>query len=503
MRKMILGMVRLTVGFAIAAAIFVIPGCDGRVKEYANTLQHDQDAEKRGKAAVSLGEMGPAARNAVPALLDAVKDNGSYRGPGFLLWRSQLYVADDAAQALVKIGGPEAVAGLAKLLSNSDYQVAPRAAKALGEMGPQARAATPSLLAILDRSNQGQSLEALDVLEKIGIEPGTAEAQQAIPVLQKQFQNTPRTSVDHRLRAIRLFHRLAPDDRSPIPALIEVLSDNHGNRNEQVLAALKEFGAESVAPLVHAVKDREEPVCTGARWALSQYPPDQIIPLLQQLLTDANPTTRAAGAEALEGFGPKAAAAVVGLQPLLSDQDDLVRLEAAKALWAIDRQAQTCFPILVAGLQSENQAVRQEAEQALQQIGPKDKWAVEPLSAALQDKDQRVRFEAAKALWAIDRQTQSCFSILVAGLKSEDQAVRQEAEQALQRIGPKDEWAVEPLSAALQDKDQRARLQAAKALGQIGPAAKKSLPVLLAALADQDPDVRLAVARALAKVDPK
>jgi HEAT repeat protein len=404
---------------------------------YTDTLKNDKNPENRGRAARALGEMGPGARDAVPALLAALKDDGSYLGAGFLYWRDTVYVHDVAAKALVNIGGPETVKGAARLLSDPNSDVATRAAKILGQLGPSAKTAFGAILTSLRRDSDEFRLASLEALERIGLDAGTPEAKQAIPVLKESFQRWPRASAAARVKAIRIYRKLAPDDRSPIPALVDSLTNGFGSKNAEAFTALMEFGADALPPLTQGLSDQEDAVRVGAQWALSQLPPEQSLPLLRKLLTDASTKARAGSALVLGNLGPKAKEAVPDLQPLLADPDALVRVETAIALWSIDRQAQTCFPVLVDALLNDNEEAKRDAAQCLHQIGPLDEWAVEPLSVALKDKNQKVRLRAAITLGQIGPAAKKAMPALLAALEEPDQEIRLAVARALANVDPK------------------------------------------------------------------
>src|SRR5579871_6679404 len=102
-------------------------------------IKHN-DPKVREKAAKAMGEMGPQAEAAVPALLAALED-------------SEPPVRSAAIQALGAIGRP-AVAPLIDLLKHKEIPVRGNAALALGRIGPRAKAAVPALImALPDESN--------------------------------------------------------------------------------------------------------------------------------------------------------------------------------------------------------------------------------------------------------------------------------------------------------------------------------------------------------------
>jgi HEAT repeat protein len=117
-----------------------------------------QDPGSRWMAVVALGELGPAARDAVPALAEALEDR-------------ELSVRWDAAKALGKIGAAaaRAVPALTAVLHEQDDAIVrQRAVVALGEIGPAARAAVPALIGVLKESAQHLDEHAGEALVRIG-----------------------------------------------------------------------------------------------------------------------------------------------------------------------------------------------------------------------------------------------------------------------------------------------------------------------------------------------
>jgi HEAT repeat protein len=98
-----------------------------------------QDKERvvRWSAAAALGSIGPAAKGAVPALLEAWKE-GADSG------------AVTALQALGQIG-PEAKSAVPDLIGVLTRHKCVVAAQALGKMGPAAKLAVPALLEAVSR----------------------------------------------------------------------------------------------------------------------------------------------------------------------------------------------------------------------------------------------------------------------------------------------------------------------------------------------------------------
>ncbi len=94
-------------------------------------LKDDPEREVRRSVAGALGEIGPAAAPAVPTLREAL------RGEGGGWWV--------AADAIGKIGGPDAVPALVEALGSKDNDVRLTAIKRLGELGGAAASAAEAL----------------------------------------------------------------------------------------------------------------------------------------------------------------------------------------------------------------------------------------------------------------------------------------------------------------------------------------------------------------------
>jgi hypothetical protein len=125
------------------------------VSQWVEALKDKDDRTRRG-AAIALGQIGPAAKDAVPALIEVLKDKDDR-------------VRNYAASALGKIG-PAAVPALMEALKDKDINVRNAAVRALGQIGPAAKAAVPSLKAMSENDTsayaRGAAARALKQIEK-------------------------------------------------------------------------------------------------------------------------------------------------------------------------------------------------------------------------------------------------------------------------------------------------------------------------------------------------
>jgi HEAT repeat protein/tRNA A-37 threonylcarbamoyl transferase component Bud32 len=121
-------------------------------------LKAIQDPASRWMAVVALGQMGPTAHEAIPALIEALED-------------AESAVRWDAAKALGKMGAvaARAVPALTAVLHAQDDAIArEHVVAALGAIGPAARTAVPALIGSLKNDGHHLDEQAAEALVRIG-----------------------------------------------------------------------------------------------------------------------------------------------------------------------------------------------------------------------------------------------------------------------------------------------------------------------------------------------
>jgi HEAT repeat protein len=150
----------------ICAALGVCnPGCQvasnppaGDVSGLIEQLKNGGE-QSRAQAAEALGELGPRAKDAIPALARALRDEYEQ-------------VRRGAAASLAAIGADQsAIPDLVVALKDVDAEVRESAARALGSAGSQARAAVPSLGLLLKDPSEDVRQAAAEALGKIRARP--------------------------------------------------------------------------------------------------------------------------------------------------------------------------------------------------------------------------------------------------------------------------------------------------------------------------------------------
>jgi HEAT repeat protein len=258
-----------------------------------------QLARKQVVSPAKLTELKPTAsdKRSLAQLLDALKD-------------PKVATRVEATEAIGQLGKAAytATPALSKALADDkDPFVRRAAAVALGEIGPQAKAAVPNLLAALDSH-----------YENVG---GLVGSESAVAL-----------------------NRIDPDGKVLLPLLLPLLKDINIETRSKAATQLEIIGpaAKGAASLLIEVitKDKEGGVRYLAARALSSIGLDakQAVPVFILALKDSHKFVRLTAARALGDFGPAAKEAVPALKAATKDADDEVKQSAMESLQMIGQQ---------------------------------------------------------------------------------------------------------------------------------------------------------------------
>src|SRR5262249_12125238 len=282
----------------------------------------EKDHYERIAIADALAEMGPAAESTARRLKEALKE----RKPEGTWSYELVHVA--AANALWKITKDrDMIPVLAKLARyRSDHHVTNGALRSLAEIGPEAKAAVPDLIAAL--KSPRESWSAARALVKIGAPEGEAAVQQML------------TDKDakRRLQAAHVLWDLRQDPKARAEFTEEALK--HADRFERR----------------HAVM------------ALAKAPPENEFAVLHlaKALDDDCPYVQKEAAKALARFGKEARPAVRALARLLAGDSWSVADQAARTLGALGPDAAKALPQLRQA--EEDPFLRDVATEAIKKI---------------------------------------------------------------------------------------------------------------------------------------
>ncbi|MBC8873017.1 MAG: HEAT repeat domain-containing protein [Planctomycetes bacterium] len=277
---------------------------------------NDPDVTVRVQAAQALRDFGPAAKAAVPALVEAAKDEkvGWARsalesiGPSGKWALPQLIegLTDEDPQgravAAFAIGciGPKAREAVPNLIESlQDPLTRAEAARALAKIGPSAKAAVPALVETTKDEQAWVRVWAADAIWRIDQDP------RAIPVLIDVLKSHYASST----RAATSLGNIGPSAKEAVPALIEhcVRFPSDGTSR----AALERIGLD-VEAVPYLIRALGHPKLTDHRrelfitWLKKIGPP--AVPELIEAAKSQHARQSQAAFDALRRIDPKAAA---------------------------------------------------------------------------------------------------------------------------------------------------------------------------------------------------
>jgi|GEM_PF-1875141 len=382
------------------------PAARAAIPALIHAVEHpatDQDAKTLSRhAALALGRIGPEAKSAAPALTALLdKADDQYVDGGIVYF--------EVVMALDGIG----VHPVRKLLDSLVRDRDPTRSRMMSLiwLGQKAHAAIPGLRVALMDERPRVRISAAVVLANI--EP---KAKEAIPVLIEGLKPQGDDEYYHEGVFGALAH-LGPQANAALPELIRIVTE--GNAESDILEALVQIdpeGKDCVPALITALKSKEVEFVHAAANYLSLLGPraEAAIPALAETITrDDNYDgdfynsyhPQVTAARALRRIGPGAKTAIPVLIKALKyrriirprfDDDDEERdcsaaAAAAQVLGSFGTAAKDAVPALIEAAQTRekdevNWPVRKAAILALGQIGPDAKAAI-PVLRNLMEED--------------------------------------------------------------------------------------------------------------------
>jgi HEAT repeat protein len=250
-----------------------------------------RDGYWSGIAAEALGDIGPAAKEALPALLPLLRYNGG---------QTRIF----AVEAISKIGGGamELLPPLLQACSDADCRVRQAAVQAIGKIGPNACAAAPTLIRLLDDFHGTVRVAAAEALWNIEKHPAAIERIAA------------ELSTDDRAPALVIVP--SPQDASPLPD-VSTMTDFPAAVHQAAVAALVRISPaapQAIAVLRDVKRHDRRSVHIMAALALAKtIPNENPLPTLTAGLTSPKYSVRICAADALAKMGTQAKSATPAL----------------------------------------------------------------------------------------------------------------------------------------------------------------------------------------------
>jgi HEAT repeat protein len=273
-------------------------------RQWVAVLKDKSDRRSKEWVIGTLGEMGPDARVAVPALIELLKDK--------------------------------------------DLRV--EAAAALGEIGPDAKAALPAMMEALRAERRAQSLGCYRVARSLAL-IGEAAVPLLLDALEKEqdIQEAVATALGY----------IGEPAAAPLVRLLAGKNTDLSHLAWITFGQMKCSAAAAVPLLLKALKDGNPEVRFKAAYALASTGQgvQGVVPGLLLALRDKHPKVRAAAAETLGLLGPEAITAVPALADRLRDELEI----GCRASFALASLGEKGVPSLVAALRDRNRNVRVNA----------------------------------------------------------------------------------------------------------------------------------------------
>lgn len=444
----------------------------------------------REQAARKLGDMGPKAVKAIPALRKRLLD--IHKG-----------VRQTAAEALGKIGPAAKVAilDLSKRFFDKEPGVRLKAAWSLGRIGepslpelskllssdyPHARyLAIQALMQIKGKGIQQLQKALKDPSRKVRraavealLQLGHTHLSMILPLL-KDSQPDIRSYVAWRMS------RLAPKVRrlkpKKVPELVTALADALKDESYQVrmyasfaLSKFDEEAAPALKGLIEATQDKEWYVRKNAINALGAMKQKALsaIPHLAKCLLDETWDVKNEAARSLRRIDePKTVLAII---PLLKNPKPSIRKFVAQTLGWMGATSKPAVSSLIQLLNDAHPKVWMAAQVALRQIGTA---SVPELTKSLRTRNHRMKERVLDTLTLLGTKAASATKAIQSLTSSRVWFVQQAALYALGSVRPYSKEKVAQILATLSDKSKRGRNRAAKSMGgagkQAGPSAIK------------------------------
>lgn len=479
-----------------------------------------ENATERWHAAMDLGELGPAAKPALPALLNALKDKHAA-------------VRQHAAVAIGDIGinNPRVVEQLVHAVGDDDPRVRVAAANSIRELVSDPAVLIPMAVEMMEKEDP---LFAARIVETI-----VMRGEKAIPFLLEALKNERAAywaclaieemgeTAGPTVPAIAQLLDRGPDDSLKLQALLALakIGPSAAAAKKQILAALGSDSSDTVltgaafaagvmgfreaVPRLEQTKGSDEPLLAMVSlWALAKLHPDDKVRLQTAVdhlvggLGSDDATIRLAAAEGLQELPLDAVTLGPKLIELLSDADPVVAYNLAETFASLGEPAAQR-----AGNALSNEKLRDLAVQVLERLGPKAKPAVPQIVAELAKAEGDYRQQLQSIVRQIGPDAAAATAQLVQSLDSDDEAIRIGALLAIGNIGPA-AAAAQSKSLMLMDGSDSPfeRIVVAWTVAKIASsdsdAVAKVIPVLITGLSFPDGRVQAEAASTLGSLGP-
>jgi HEAT repeat protein len=298
--------------------------------------------------------------------------------------------------------GAAAVPALIRALERDNFNQRRAALARLRELGPDARAAAPAILALAEDLESRDAPAAVTALARIDLSAARAAMNRAREGLRHPDVNTRR-------RAVERLGDLGPLARPAAPELIRATRDDDALVRDRALQALVRIGlpAAGMLPvLTAALDDPRDHVRHSAVVALDALPPEvatSALTALRRAERDPSNLIRQRVAHLLARIErDRGAASELSVSRLMLAHNRESILYTLHKLTLLGGDAAPLVPELAGLLKNREDSVRHAAAETLAAIGPAARAALPELRARLQDREPVIRESARRAIALIE-----------------------------------------------------------------------------------------------------
>jgi HEAT repeat protein len=341
----------------------------------------------RRQAALTLGRIGEPAKDAIPAIVELLREQTADPEQSTQLW---------AIKALALYGpvASEATPALVALLENSSQPPLPRLAsiEALGRIGPARPEVVPAITRALDAG-----MEAERRLRSAPL-PGP-------PPAEGGGRENLNDTLERAIAAAEMFELFGGHAASATPSLIRATTSDSVFLRRAAANTLGLIGP-AADPAIPALADLVlfddvAEVRDLAARALGRIGPDAE-PILVQLLEDSDPEVRIRAATACRELRSASPATIAALKGTAEDADAAIRVAGLDSLWSVTREASFIAPLALAELTSDDREIRMRAVQILERLGPDLRDSLPQLQTLAADNRTHVAKAARRVLRSYD-----------------------------------------------------------------------------------------------------
>ncbi len=438
--------------------------------EFIELLRHEKDGQIRLAIFDTLTELGPRAAIAVPALVNAIRQNYGGR------YNEELHQDYRAALAMASIG-KEAVEGLRNLLNEEAENMRAEAAMALGLIGASAASAVPDLLLLLDDESDPVRKDAVRALGNIG-EPSVTGL----------LINVQDESPGVRAATIESLIQAAPEDKRVRQAVTSAVRDDDAVVRAAATAGLDLIDldeSKSAKLLLVSLHDDASDVRIAAINVLSKRPKllRRLIPELSELLVGESDDVAWHAAFLLQPSGLDALPHIV-----LAAENPNSRIgQLAEALALVGSANEHEF---YQYLTASKPSVQRLAILTLGRIQPVQSETVELLSHRLRESPDELLTTYLEGLSFLGKRAIDAIPDVRQLLPHKDPVIRLQVAEIIFNAATRDEQLVKDLTQLAGDQSAEVQRTAIESLKSLGPLGRAAIPTVITAVGSTDQSVR-------------